>query len=266
MMSKIIKEKSIPFNLKQSKIILQKADLYYEKLLTNLPSKATSASQPKIFHTLYDLGNTTLIVITFSNTGNGSSQKSPTDQYLKLFDNALLNAINEFQLNSFSKNNQKINESVANEETVPKKELLNNYHSQKKHSPLLDTIMYELEDFAYMFPVLAFVIGVLGVSELFSEPFSFGTIRDVFIAGIFVYGLMKASYKIIDYNFIPPENASVNTEDRDSELSENTDNIGVYIVADAITNDKENCDDSLQDEVESFIVADLVTRDESKNV
>lgn len=235
-MSKIIKEKSIPFNLEQSKIILQKADLYYEKLLTNLPSKATSASKPKIFHTLYDLSNTTLIVITFSNIGNGSGQTSHIDQYLKLFDNALLNAINEFQLNSSSKNNQTSNEPIANEATAPKKELQNNYHSQKRHSPLLDKIMYELDDFAYMFPVLAFVIGGLGVTELFTEPFSFGTIRDAFIAGIFVYGLMKATHKIIDYNFIPAEDAA---RDTDSEFSENTDDIKAYIASELIDEHKD---------------------------
>lgn len=244
-MSKIIKEKSIPFNLEQSKIILQKADLYYEKLLTNLPSKATSASKPKIFHNLYDLSNTTLIVITFSNIGNGSGQTSHIDQYLKLFDNALLNAINEFQLNSSSKNNQTSNEPIANEATAPKKELQNNYHSQKRHSPLLDKIMYELDDFAYMFPVLAFVIGGLGVyeffSDLFSLSFSFGTIRDVFISGIFVYGLMKATHKIIDYNFIPAEDAA---RDTDSEFSENTDDLEAYIASELIrehnSEDKEN--------------------------
>ena len=101
--------------------------------------------------------------------------------------------------------------------------------------------MYELEDFAYMFPIMAFVIGGLGVYELFSEPFSFGTIRDVFIAGIFVYGLMKATHKIIDYNFIPAEDAA---RDTDSEVSENTDDLEAYIASELIrehnSEDKDN--------------------------
>lgn len=234
MMSKIIKEKSIPFNLEQTKIILEEADIYYERLATKLPNKATTAFKPRIFHTLYDMGNTTLIIITCSNTRSSSDHTANVEEYLKLFDNALLNAINEFQLNSYNKNSKKSNQSTTNEETTPKKESQNNYNSQKTHSPLIDTIMYELEDFAYMFPVLAFVIGSLGVYELFSEPFSFETIRDAFIAGIFVYGLMKASYKIIDYNFIPPENTSANTEVSDSELSENTDDIKAYIASELI--------------------------------
>lgn len=238
-MSRIIKEKSIPFNLEQSKFILQEADVYYEKLSTKLPNKATLTFKPKIFHTLYDMGNTTLIIITCSNTRTGSAHESTVEPYLKLFDNALLNAINEFQLNNSSKNNQKSNKSITNEETVSKKEAQKNYNSQKKHSPLLDKIMYELEDFAYMFPIMAFVIGGLGVTELFTEPFSFGTIRDAFIAGIFVYVLMKASRKIIDYNFIPPENASANTEDRDSEFSENTDDIKAYIASELIDEHKD---------------------------
>lgn len=66
---------------------------------------------------------------------------------------------------------------------------------------------------------MAFVIGGLGVYELFSEPFSFGTIRDVFIAGIFVYGLMKASHKIIDYNFIPAEDAARDTDDLEAYIA-----------------------------------------------
>ncbi|MHB9650072.1 hypothetical protein ACX9VS_11795 (plasmid) [Weissella paramesenteroides] len=238
MMSKIIKEKSIPFNLEQSKIILQEADVYYEKLSTELPNKATLAVKPKIFHTLYDMGNTTLIIITCSNTRTGSNHEPTVEQYLKLFDNALLNAINQFQLNSYDKNS---NKPITNEETSPKKEPQNNYHYQKRHSPLLDKIMYELEDFAYMFPIMAFVIGGLGVYELFSEPFSFGTIRDVFIAGIFVYGLMKATHKIIDYNFIPAEDAA---RDTDSEVSENTDDLEAYIASELIrehnSEDKEN--------------------------
>lgn len=237
-MSKIIKEKSIPFNLEQSKIILQEADVYYEKLSTELPNKATLAVKPKIFHTLYDMGNTTLIIITCSNTRTGSNHEPTVEQYLKLFDNALLNAINQFQLNSYDKNS---NKPITNEETSPKKEPQNNYHYQKRHSPLLDKIMYELEDFAYMFPIMAFVIGGLGVYELFSEPFSFGTIRDVFIAGIFVYGLMKATHKIIDYNFIPAEDAA---RDTDSEISENTDDLEAYIASELIREhnfeDKEN--------------------------
>lgn len=237
-MSKIIKEKSIPFNLEQSKIILQEADVYYEKLSTELPNKATLAVKPKIFHTLYDMGNTTLIIITCSNTRTGSNHEPTVEQYLKLFDNALLNAINQFQLNSYDKNS---NKPITNEETSPKKEPQNNYHYQKRHSPLLDKIMYELEDFAYMFPIMAFVIGGLGVYELFSEPFSFGTIRDVFIAGIFVYGLMKATHKIIDYNFIPAEDAA---RDTDSEVSENTDDLEAYIASELIrehnSEDKEN--------------------------
>lgn len=248
-MSKIIKEKSIPFNLEQTKIILEEADIYYEKLSTKLPNKATSAFKPRIFHTLYDMGNTTLIIITCSNTRTGSDHTATVEEYLKLFDNALLNAINEFQLNSYNKNRKKSNQSPTNEETTPKKEPQNNYNSQKTHSPLISTIMYELEDFVYMFPVLAIVIVGLGVDEFFSEPFSFGTIRDIFLSVIFAYGLMKASFKIINYNSIPSENASANTEDRDNELSENTDVIEAYIASELI---REHRDTSNYEDKDNF--------------
>lgn len=234
-MSHIVKEKTIPYNLEQSKIILQGADDYYKKEAIRY---ASQRFKPIIFHTLKEMDDKTLVTTTCSNTGTGPEQEAEVQSHLRIFNGAFAQATDEFQMLG------KMRVSTDPVKIVPKKETSKNYNSQKKHSPLLDKIMYELEDFAYMFPIMAFVIGGLGVYELFSEPFSFGSIRDVFIAGIFVYVLMKASRKIIDYNFIPPENASANTEDRDSEFSENTDDLEAYIASELIrehnSEDKDN--------------------------
>lgn len=229
-MSQIVKEKTIPYNLEQSKIILQGADDYYKKEAIRY---ASIRFKPIIFHTLKEIDNKTLITTTCSNTGTGPEQEAEVQSHLRLFNYAFALAIDDFKLLG------KMRKPIYPVKTVSKKEASKNYNVQKSHSPLLDKIMYELEDFAYMFPIMAFVIGGLGVYEFFSEPFSFGTIRDVFIAGIFVYVLMKASRKIIDYNFIPPENASANTEDRDSEFSENTDDITAYIASELIDEHKD---------------------------
>ena len=232
MMSQIVKEKTIPYNLEQSKIILQGADDYYKKEAIRY---ASPRFKPIIFHTLKELDNKTLITTTCSNTGTGPEQEAEVQSHLRIFNGAFAQATDEFQMFG------RMRKTIYPVETVARKEAEKNYNSQKNHSPLLDKIMYELEDFAYMFPVLAFVIGGLGVYELFSEPFSFGTIRDVFIAGIFVYGLMKATHKIIDYNFIPAEDAA---RDTDSEVSENTDDLEAYIASELIrehnSEDKDN--------------------------
>lgn len=231
-MSKIVKEKIIPYNLEQSKIILQGADEYYKKEATRY---TTPRFKPIIFHTLKEMDNKTLITTTCSNIGTGPEQEAEVKSQLREFNGAFAQATDEFRMLG------KMKVPTDPVKIVPKKETPKNYNSQKNHSPLLDKIMYELEDFAYMFPVLAFVIGSLGVYELFSEPFSFGSIRDVFIAGIFVYGLMKATHKIIDYNFIPAEDAA---RDTDSEVSENTDDLEAYIASELIrehnSEDKDN--------------------------
>ena len=241
-MSRIIKEKSIPFNLEQSKIILQKADAYYEKLSTKLPNGITLVFKPKIFHTLYDMGNTTLIIITCPNVETGSGQESTVEQCLKLFDNALLNAINEFKITKeYDEKNHKSTNSVIDEKTRIKTVHQEKYNFQKNQ--LIKKIMYELEDFAYIFNVTGLLSIGIGawelISHLFTLSLSFGTIYEVIVCGVVGYLLVKVSRKIIVYNSTPAVDENTNIGDGDSDLSENTDDIKAY-VANELINDHEN--------------------------